>query len=77
MDDTSEYVTLTEAVKLLGTTLPVLKRRIDSGDLPVFCSGKDLRWRLVAKADLAELSRIKPLLERSVKTSDSRVDAVR
>jgi len=61
MEATSEYVTLAEASRLLGVTHPILKRRIESGDLEVFTTGLDKRWRLVARKDLEELARIKPL----------------
>ena len=66
MESSADFVTLKEAVRLIGTTRPALNRRIVAGDLPVYSSGMDRRLKLVATKDLAELLRIKPLTERSV-----------
>jgi len=71
MESSADFVTLKEAVRILGMTRPALNRRIVGGELPVWCSGKDTRLKLVARKDLEELVRIKPLVERSDKTGDS------
>jgi len=71
MESNSDYVTLGEAVRILGMTREVLNRRIVGGALPVFCSGKDTRLKLVARKDLDELVRIKPLVVRSDETVGS------
>jgi len=68
LEGAEEYVTYAQACKLLGTTRPVLRRRIEAGSLTVYTSGKDIRWRLLARRELAEMVRIKPL-ERGKETS--------
>jgi hypothetical protein len=69
MENNAEFVTLAQAVRLIGTTRPALNRRIEAGDLEVFGTGKDRRLKLVARADLDELVRIKPLTRDPVRVA--------
>ncbi len=69
MESNGTYVTLAEAVRLIGTTRPALDRRIKAGDLEVFGSGLDRRLKLVARKDLDELVRIKPLTRDPVRVA--------
>ncbi len=66
----AEYVTYGQACKLLGITRPLLDRRIKDGTLNVFTTGRNIKWRLLARKELEDMVRIKPLV-RSVETSDS------
>ena len=52
MDD---YLTLTEAARLLGVSRWTLYRRIDEGALPVYQSLSNRRVRLVKRADVDAL----------------------
>ena len=69
MENRTEFVSLEEAVRIFGTTRPALTRRIVAGDLPVYSSGMDRRLKLVAKEDLAELLKIKPLTRDPVRVA--------
>jgi hypothetical protein len=61
MENRADFVSLEEAVRDFGTTRPALTRRIDAGELTVYSSGMDRRLKLIAKEDLAELMKIKPV----------------
>ncbi len=71
MESNGEYVTFAQACRLLETTYPLLRRRIEAGELTVYQTGKNIKWRLLAKAELADMMRVKPLepLERGKETS--------
>ena len=50
-----EYLTLTEAARLLGVSRWTLYRRIDEGALTVYQSPSNRRVRLVKRADVEAL----------------------
>ncbi len=70
MESNGEYVTYTQACQLLGITRPLLDRRIKDGTLNVFTTGRNIKWRLLARKVLEDMVRIKPLV-RSVESSDA------
>jgi len=73
-EEAEPYLTFAAACKLLNLTRPLLRRRIEAGELTVYQTGKNIKWRLLARKELEDMVRIKPLV-RSVEPSDS--DAVR
>lgn len=53
--DASEYLTLTEAARLLGISRWSLYRRVDEGALPMYESPANRRVKLVKRADVEAL----------------------
>jgi len=51
----SEFLTMQEATRLLGIGRMTLWRRVRDGVLPVYCSERDRRARLVKRADVERL----------------------
>ena len=56
-----DYVPLGEAQRRLGVSLPLLRRRVLAGELPVFVDGRDRRLRLVRVEDLERLRQQRPI----------------
>ncbi len=61
MESNGEYLTFAAACRLLGTTYPLLRRRVATGELTVYRTGKNIKWRLLARKELEALMRIEPL----------------
>ncbi len=70
----AEFLTYTQACKQLNLTRPLLRRRVEAGELNVYSSGRNIKLHLLARRELEDMVRIKPLV-RSVEPSDS--DSVR
>jgi excisionase family DNA binding protein len=70
LESNAEYVTYTQACALLGITRPLLDRRIKDGTLTVYQTGRNIKWRLLAKRELEDMVRIVPM-KRGKETSDA------
>jgi hypothetical protein len=55
-----EYVTMAEASRLGVVGMDALRRRVRTGDLPVFVDGRDVRRKMIRVADLERLAEIRP-----------------
>ncbi len=55
-----EYVTMAEASRRGVVGMDALRRRVRTGDLPVFVDGRDVRRKMIRVADLERLAEIRP-----------------
>ncbi len=68
-EEAEPYLTFAAACRLLGTTYPLLRRRVATGELTVYRTGKNIKWRLLARKELEDMLRIEPL--EGKETSDA------
>jgi excisionase family DNA binding protein len=61
--EVSEFVTVSEAARLLGVSRHAIGRRIATGRLRAYPAEWDRRQRLLRRADVERLSRLHPSTE--------------
>ena len=57
----TEYLTMAQAARRLGVSMPTLRERVRRGEIVVYSNPVDRRSRLVALADLASFAHPQPL----------------